>query len=98
MTTQDTQGWPPESELDAGDASETQASGRYPTERGVRWYSCDKCGFLFPDYELMRDPVTGLLECTTGPNDYDAVEDDPRIKGLQFSRTLPDEEILRPIR
>jgi hypothetical protein len=90
--TKDTQGWPPESALDAGDADEADASGRYDAGRGLRWYVCDKCGFPFPSNELDIHPVTGLRLCRVGPNDYDEYPDsDPRLQGNYHSRLYPDE-------
>lgn len=76
----DTQGWPPESALDAGDASEANASGLFDTP-GQRWYTCDRCGFLFPESETVLEELTGLRVCLTGPSDYDRV--DPGDRRLQ---------------
>jgi len=87
-----TQGWPPESALDAGDADESNASGRYLTGRGIRWYTCDKCGFLFPSTDVKIHPISNLRLCTTGPNDYDEISpSDPRVKQNYFSRVYPEE-------
>ena len=87
-----TQGWPPESALDAGDADEANASGRYLAPRGVRWYTCDKCGFLFKSTDTRISEVTGLRLCTTGPNDYDDYSQDPRILGNYHSKIYPGGE------
>lgn len=87
---QSTQGWPPESVLDAGDADEEDASALRNTP-GERWYSCDKCGQLFAESDTIIDEITGLRVCTTGPNDYDRVDpDDVRLKGI--SRLFLPEE------
>lgn len=90
--TRSTQGWPPESVLDAGDGSETEASGLWDTP-GERWYSCAKCGFLFPSSDTVIDELTGLRVCTTGPNDYDDHDNDPRLRGAYLSRVFPEEVV-----
>ena len=87
----DDQGWPPESALDAGDADEADASGRYLTPRGIRWYVCDKCGFLYPSDETVIDDITGRRVCTIKCQDeYD--ENDPRLGGNYFSRVFTGQE------
>ena len=90
MVTRSSQGWPPESTLDAGDGSEAEASGLYPTP-GERWYQCAHCGFLFRSSDTVIDEVTGFRVCTTGPSDYDNHENDPRVRGNYLSRVYPEE-------
>ena len=86
-----TQGWPPESALDAGDADKADASGMYDTP-GERWYECDRCGFLFPSSETIIEEATGRRVCLTGPSDYDEENGvDPRLIGNQISRVYPEE-------
>lgn len=90
--TQSAQGWPPESELDAGDGSEANASGLWDTP-GQRWYSCDRCGFLFPMKDTVIEENSGLRVCTTGPTCYDRPDsNDPRQRGLAASRLFPGAE------
>ncbi len=90
--TRDTQGWPPESTLDAGDADEADASGLFDTP-GERWYRCDKCGFLFPSSETLIEEATGLRLCLTGPTDYGIDESDPRLIGNNLGRVYPEEVV-----
>ena len=86
---QSTQGWPPPG-LTASDGDEVNASALRNTP-GERWYSCDKCGFLFAESDTIIDEVTGLRVCLTGPHDYDRVDpDDARLKGI--SRLFLPEE------
>jgi hypothetical protein len=88
--TRDTQGWPPESTLDAGDADFADASGRYVSKRGDRWYDCDKCGFLYPASETIIDETTGLRVCLD--HDYDKPDaDDVRLN--QTNVILEDSEV-----
>lgn len=92
MVTRSTQGWPPESTLDAGDADEADASGLYDTP-GERWYECDRCGFLFPKSETRVEEITGLRVCTTGPEDYDEPDPkDPRLRGFAGARLFQGTE------
>ena len=84
-----TQGWPPPG-LTASDGSESNASGLSDTE-GQRWYSCDRCGQLFPEFETIVEQFTGLRVCLTGPKDFDKPNpDDIRSRG--FSRLFSTEE------
>ncbi len=89
--TRSTQGWPPESELDAGDADENEASGRFNTP-GERWYSCERCGQLFPSSQLIIEVETNLRVCTTGPHDHDKPSPDD-IRAKSTSRLFLPEEV-----
>lgn len=87
--TRDTQGWPPETTLDAGDASEENASGLWETNE--RWRTCDKCGFQFPESDTILDEKTGLRLCLTGPKDYLRADRD-YLKSLNAGRLFIAEE------
>jgi len=89
--TRSTQGWPPESTIGAGDADEADASGLSNTP-GERWYSCDRCGFLFPTSQLIIEVETGLRVCTTGPHDHDKPSPDD-IRAKSMSRLFLPEEV-----
>ncbi len=88
--TRDTQGWPPESVLDAGDADEADASALRNTP-GERWYECERCGQLFAESDTAIETTTNLRVCTTGPNDFDRVDPDD-IRLLGTSRLFLPEE------
>ena len=78
----DTTGW-----------TEADASGLRDTP-GERWYSCDRCGQLFPESETIVEETTGLRVCLTGPKDYDEPDiDDVRISGAATSRLFGPEEV-----
>lgn len=80
----DTTGW-----------TEADASGLWPVDRGVRWYRCDRCGFLFPSTDVQVEPHTGLRTCTTGPNCHDeqSKNDPALLKLYQQLIFLTDEEV-----
>ena len=86
---QSTQGWPPPG-LTSTDGAEANASGLRDTP-GERWYSCDRCGFLFAESDTIIEETTGSRVCLTGPHDHDRIDpDDVRLKGI--SRLFLPEE------
>jgi hypothetical protein len=86
---QNSEGWPPRSDLDVDDASEANASGLYDTP-GQRWYSCARCGFLYPMRETRIEPITNRRVCVA--HCYDAPDPrDPRLMGLQHLQFFPEE-------
>lgn len=80
-----TQGWPPESTLDAGDADENDASGLHDTP-GERWYEDDRSGWLFPSSETHLEPITGLRVSDRFGDIPDPK--DPRLRGIGNSRVF----------
>lgn len=89
MVDRDTQGWPPESTLDAGDADEADASGLSDTP-GERWYECARSGQLFRSSETVIEEITGFRVA----KDFEDIPDerDPRIRGIGASRLFPGGE------
>ena len=89
---QSTKGWPPDSTLDADDADFNDASGLFDTP-DARWYTCDKCGQLFPSFDTIIDAITGARLCIAGPFDADDNPDnDPRLTGNFLARVYSGEE------
>jgi hypothetical protein len=43
----------------------------YYIEECPRWYKCDRCNFLFPEWDTAIDPKSGLRVCLVGPRCYD---------------------------
>lgn len=85
----DSQGWPPESVLNAGDASEANASGFHDTPR-QRWYQCARCHFIYPMNETIIEENTKKRVCK---KDYDPIDkNDPRQRGIHLSRMFPGSE------
>ena len=86
----DTQGWPPESALDAGDANEDNASGIYDEGAGIRWYECQRSGMLFPSSEMEFEEITGLHVAERFADRPDPM--DPRLSGVGGLRIFPGKE------
>jgi hypothetical protein len=87
--TRDTQGWPPESTLDAGDADEADASALWYSEE--RWYTCDRCGQMFPKSRTIIEDETGLRVCTVGPHDHDKPSPDDFRRRSMSRLFLPED-------